>query len=80
MRTLVCSVPYRLKVQNFAHLQVFSLLLGDVGCYRINLVLNISPVRASVVRSETVYGSIAQILCVHAVLQWFSKTINAISP
>lgn len=80
MRTLVCSVPCRLKVQNFTCLHVARLLLGDAGCYRIRLVLIISPVPSSIVRSETVYGSIAPILRVHAVLQWFSKTINAISP
>ena len=73
MRALVCFVPYRLKVQNFAHLQVVSLLVGDAGCYRIRLVLIISPVPSSAARSETVYGSIAPVLRVHGVFQWFFK-------
>ena len=68
MRGLVCFVPCRLKVQNFTHLHVISLLLGDVGCYCISLVLIISPVPSSIVRSETVYGSIAPVLRVHEIL------------
>lgn len=73
MTALVCFVPYRLKLQNFAYLQVVGLLLGDVGCYSIRPALTISPVPSTAVSSETVYESIAPVHRVHGLLRIFKN-------
>jgi hypothetical protein len=80
MRALVCFVPYRLKVQNFAHLQVVSLLVGDVGCYRINLSQTYHQYAPALSDLKRYTEASPRSFVSTRFCSGFSKTINAISP
>jgi hypothetical protein len=73
MRALVCSVPCRLRVQNFAHLQVASFLSGDAGCCSIRLAFFVSPASSSTIGCEPVYESIAALPRTLGILAGFFK-------